>query len=151
MIFVLTSLISLSNFITLDRKRNLQKPSILPSSNLAGAVFMLPSMFTSEFLPNQRIHLCQNDGKTPGLCFVSLVFSLSSVLKIGKKCADFNTKSTNRPSLEVDHCFCKVQNSLPFIITGSSIVLEIAAALLFISVTNLANFGAHFVETQARF
>ena len=30
-IFVLTSLISLSNFITLDRKRNLQKPGILPS------------------------------------------------------------------------------------------------------------------------
>ena len=27
MIFVLTSLISLSNFITLDRKRNLQKPA----------------------------------------------------------------------------------------------------------------------------
>ena len=30
-IFVLTSLISLSNFITLDRKRNLQKSGILPS------------------------------------------------------------------------------------------------------------------------
>ena len=31
MIFVLTSLTSLSNFITLDRKRNFQKPGILPS------------------------------------------------------------------------------------------------------------------------
>ena len=35
---------------------------------------------------------------------------------------------------------------------GNSIVLEIAATLLFISVTVFfSDFGAHFVETQARF
>ena len=38
-IFVLTSLISLSNFITLDRKRNLQKPGILPSFNTDASMF----------------------------------------------------------------------------------------------------------------
>ena len=39
MIFVLTSLISLSNFITLDRKRNLQKPGILPSFDTDASLF----------------------------------------------------------------------------------------------------------------
>ena len=39
MIFVLTSLISLSNFITLDRKRNLQKPGILPSFDADTSLF----------------------------------------------------------------------------------------------------------------
>ena len=39
MIFVLTSLISLSNFITLDRKRNLQKPGILPSFDKDASLF----------------------------------------------------------------------------------------------------------------
>ena len=38
-IFVLTSLISLSNFITLDRKRNLQKPGILPSFDTDASLF----------------------------------------------------------------------------------------------------------------
>ena len=38
-IFVLTSFISLSNFITLDRKRNLQKPGILPSFDTAASLF----------------------------------------------------------------------------------------------------------------
>ena len=34
---------------------------------------------------------------------------------------------------------------------GNSIVLEIAATLLFISVSFFSDFEAHFVETQARF
>ena len=38
-IFVLTSLISLSNFITLDRKRNLQKLGILPSFDTDASLF----------------------------------------------------------------------------------------------------------------
>ena len=38
-IFVLTSLISLSNFVTLDRKRNLQKPGILPSFDTDTSLF----------------------------------------------------------------------------------------------------------------
>ena len=43
MIFVLTSLISLSNFITLDRKRNFQKPGILlsPTQSLPIYIFHL--------------------------------------------------------------------------------------------------------------
>ena len=43
---------------------------------------------TLHILAKQRIHLCQNDGKTPGFCFVSLVFFLSGVLKIDKQCAN---------------------------------------------------------------
>ena len=38
-IFVLTSLILLSNFVTLDRKRNLQKPGILPSFDTDASLF----------------------------------------------------------------------------------------------------------------
>ena len=34
---------------------------------------------------------------------------------------------------------------------GNSIILEIAATLLFIGSQFFADFGAHFVETQARF
>ena len=57
MIFVLTSLISLSNFITLDRKRNLQKPGILPSfdtdASLSGEYTCRGNLITApaEFRP----------------------------------------------------------------------------------------------------
>ena len=39
MIFAGTSLILLSNFITLDIKRNLQKPGILPSFDTDASLF----------------------------------------------------------------------------------------------------------------
>ena len=38
-IFVLASLILLSNFITLDRKGNFQKPGILPSFDTDASLF----------------------------------------------------------------------------------------------------------------
>ena len=45
----------------------------------------------------------------------------------------------------------KIYSSRRGYLSGDSIVLEIAATFLFISVTVFADFGAHFVETQARF
>ena len=52
-------------------------------------------------------------------------------------------KDHNRPSLEVDHCFCKVQHLL-YLSPGNFIVLEIAAASLFIRVTNSCQFWSSF-------
>ena len=62
-------------------------------------------------------------------------------------------KDHKRPTLEVDHCFCKSKIHSPrrgYLSPVNSIVLEIAAALLFISVTNSCRFWGSFVETQAR-
>ena len=62
MIVVLTSLILLSNFITLDRKRNLQKPGILPSFdtdacrdfNIFTSHGLLPSDLVAQSVEQRR-------------------------------------------------------------------------------------------------
>ena len=104
------------------------------ASNSAGAVIKLPRRVYSQ----KSEASVSNDGKIQGFCFCKFPF-LSSVIKFDKKCANYN-----RRTIEVDHCLCKVKNLL-------SKTRLFITTLLFISVTLFAYFGAHFVETQARF
>ena len=64
-------------------------------------------------------------------------------------------KDHNRPTLKVDHCFCSQKFTLLdeffFLSPDNSIVLEIEAASLLISVTNSCRFWGSFVEIEERF
>ena len=67
---------------------------------------------------------------------------------------EFNTTITIAQLFEVDRCFCKVIIHSPtrgYLSPGNSIVLEIAAVLLLICITNFCRFWGSFVEIQARF
>ena len=76
------------------------------TSNSAGAVIKLPRRAYSR---NSEASV-SNDGKIPGFVFVSLLF-LSSVKSLTIN-VRIQHKDQNRPTLEVDHCFCKVKNLL---------------------------------------
>ena len=67
---------------------------------------------------------------------------------------EVNTKITIAQILRLTIVSAKSKIYSPrrgYLSPGNSIALEIAATLLFISVTIFPDFGAHFVETQARF
>ena len=61
------------------------------------------------FIHDSVKHLCQMMARYRVFVFICFLF-LSSVIKFDKKCA--NSTHHNRPTLEVDHCFCKVKNLL---------------------------------------
>ena len=68
--------------------------------------------------------------------------------------SEVKTKITNSPN----SCLCKVKIYSPrsvrrYLSPGNSIILEIAATLIYYSSASqvFTDFGAHFVETQARF
>ena len=113
--------------------------------NSAGAVIKLPRHVYSR---NSEASV-SNDGKIPGFC--KFLF-LSSVINERSQ-----NKDHNRPTLwGWPFVLCKVKIYSPrrvrrYLSPGNSIILEIAATLLFIGVTIFHWFGAHFVETQARF
>ena len=81
-----------------------------------------------------------NDGKIPVFLFVSFLF-LSSVIKFDEKCVcvcEFNSKITITQLLKLTSVSAKSTLYSPrrgYLSPGNSIVLEIAATLLFISVT----------------
>ena len=98
-----------------------------------GAVFKLPRHVYS---PNSEAYV-SNDGKIPGFCYFLF---LSSVLKL-KINERSQNKDHNRPTLKrLTICLCKVKIYSPrrvrrYLSPGNSIILEIAATLLFIGVT----------------
>ena len=85
--------------------------------------------------------------------FVSFLF-LSIVINFDKKCANSTqrSQSPNSQRLTIVSGKSKIysprQGSLS---PGNSIVLVIAATLLSSAAQSFADFGGHFVETQARF
>ena len=67
---------------------------------------------------------------------------------------EFNTKITIAQLLSLTIVSAKSKTYSPrwgYLSPGNSIVLQIAATLLFIGITIFADFGAHCVETQAHF
>ena len=97
--------------------------------NSAGAVIKLPRHVYS---PNSEASV-SNDGKIPGFC--KFLF-LSSVIKFDNKMSEVKTKITIAQLLRL----CKVK------IYSPRRVRRYSSASQFFT-----DFGAHFVETQARF
>ena len=112
-----------------------RKSNVTPNS--AGAVIKVPCMFSRETKDTSVSKWWQDTGFLFLLvCFV--FFFLQVFLRLTRN-VRIQHQDHHRPTLEVDHCFCKRQKFTlldEFIYPGNSIVLEIAAALLFISVTN---------------
>ena len=98
-----------------------------------GAVIKLPRHVYS---PNSEASV-SNDGKIPGFC--KFLF-LSSVIKFDNKMSEVKTKITIGQLLRLTFCLCKVEiyssrRVRHYLSPGNSIILEIAATLLFIGVT----------------
>ena len=91
-------------------------------------------------------HLCQMMFKIPGFC--KFLF-LSSVIKFDNKMSEVKTKITIAQLLSLTICLCKVKIYSPrrvrrYLSPGNSIILEIAATVLFIGVTNFHWFWGSF-------
>ena len=111
--------------------------------NSAGTVNKLPYMFTRETKDTSVSKWWQATGF---LFLLVWFFFLWSVLKIDKKCANSTQRSQSLNSWGWP-LFLLSQNFTllgEVIYPGNSIVLEIAAALLFISVTNSFRFWGSF-------
>ena len=98
-----------------------------------GAVIKLPRHVYS---PNSEASV-SNGGKIPGFC--KFLF-LSSVVKFDNKMSEVKTKITIVKLLRLTFCLCKVKiyssrRVRRYLSPGNSIILEIAAILLFIGVT----------------
>ena len=88
------------------------------------------------YSPNSEASV-SNDGKIPGFC--KFLF-LSSVIKFDNKMSEVKTKITIAQLLRLTICLCKVKIYSPrrvrrYLSPDNSIILEIAATLLFIGVT----------------
>ena len=97
--------------------------------NSAGAVIKLPRHVYS---PNSEASV-SNDGKIPGFC--KFLF-LASVIKFDNEMSEVKTKITIAQLLfmQSQNLLSKTRTTL--LSTGNSIILEIAATLLFICVTS---------------
>ena len=103
------------------------------TSNSPTAVIKLPCVFTNN--SRHKGYICVKMMAKRRIFVFANFFFLSSVLVSSlTRNVRIQHKDHNRRTLEVDHCFYKVKNSMSL---GNSIVFNIQAALLFISVTNL--------------
>ena len=119
--------------------------------NSAGAMIKLPRHVYS---PNNKASV-SNDGKMPG--FRKFLF-LSSVIKFDSKWAKSKQRSQSpkllrlTPGLTIVSAKSTIYSPRQgYLSPGNSIILEIAVLYYSSASQFFADFGAHFVETQARF
>ena len=113
------------------------------TSNSAGAVIKLPRHVYSR---NSEAPVCQMMPRYRFFVFVSFLF-LSSFIKFDKKCANSTQRSQSPNSQRLTIVSGKSKIYSPrqgYLSPGNSIVLVIAATLLFISVTIFCQFWGSF-------